>query len=81
MATDPRFADHHPMEVRHGDELEWEMIRWPGETGKMIFHPRQEPFSEAQFKALKYRPAFPERFGSIQAALGAVHRASHRAAG
>src|SRR5438034_907819 len=24
------------------------------------------PFSEAQFKTLKYRPAFPERFGSLQ---------------
>ena len=24
------------------------------------------PFSEAQFKTLKYAPAFPERFGSIQ---------------
>ena len=24
------------------------------------------PFSEAQFKTLKYRPNFPERFGSIQ---------------
>jgi putative transposase len=24
------------------------------------------PFSEAQFKTLKYRPAFPERFGAIQ---------------
>jgi putative transposase len=24
------------------------------------------PFSEAQFKTLKYRPMFPERFGSIQ---------------
>src|SRR5437870_1440713 len=24
------------------------------------------PFSEAQFKTLKYRPAFPDRFGSIQ---------------
>lgn len=26
------------------------------------------PFSEAQFKTLKYRPDFPERFGSIEAA-------------
>jgi signal transduction histidine kinase len=26
------------------------------------------PFSEAQFKTLKYRPDFPERFGSIQGA-------------
>jgi putative transposase len=24
------------------------------------------PFSEAHFKTLKYRPAFPDRFGSIQ---------------
>src|SRR6266480_4767860 len=28
------------------------------------------PFSEAQFKTLKYRPDFPERFGSIQHARG-----------
>ncbi len=26
------------------------------------------PFSEAQFKTLKYRPDFPERFGSVEAA-------------
>lgn len=26
------------------------------------------PFSEAQFKTLKYRPDFPERFGSIEEA-------------
>ena len=24
------------------------------------------PFSEAQFKTLKYRPQFPERFGSLE---------------
>jgi putative transposase len=24
------------------------------------------PYSEAQFKTLKYRPDFPERFGSIE---------------
>ena len=24
------------------------------------------PFSEAQFKTLKYRPGFPDRFGSIE---------------
>jgi putative transposase len=31
------------------------------------------PFSEAQFKTLKYRPAFPERFGSIQDARAYCH--------
>jgi putative transposase len=32
------------------------------------------PFSEAQFKTLKYRPMFPERFGSIQDARAYCHR-------
>ena len=31
------------------------------------------PFSEAQFKTLKYRPAFPQRFGSIQDARAHCH--------
>jgi len=28
------------------------------------------PYSESQFKTMKYRPSFPERFGSIQDARG-----------
>jgi putative transposase len=31
------------------------------------------PFSEAEFKTLKYRPAFPERFGAIQDARAQCH--------
>jgi putative transposase len=31
------------------------------------------PFSEAQFKTLKYRPAFPPPFGSIQDARAHCH--------
>jgi putative transposase len=31
------------------------------------------PYSEAQFKTLKYRPAFPDRFGSIQDARDYCH--------
>ena len=31
------------------------------------------PFSEAQFKTMKYRPMFPERFGSIQDARAHCH--------
>src|SRR5260221_4469226 len=31
------------------------------------------PFSEAQFKTLKYRPSFPERFGAIQDVRGHCH--------
>lgn len=32
------------------------------------------PFSESQFKTLKYRPAFPERFGSIEDARAFAKR-------
>jgi putative transposase len=31
------------------------------------------PFSEAQFRTLKYRPAFPDRFGSIEGARAICH--------
>ena len=45
------------------------------------------PFSEAQFKTLKYRPEFPDRFGSIQDArvhcqsFFAWHNKEHRHSG
>jgi len=45
------------------------------------------PFSEAQFKTLKYRPGFPERFASIEEARSFCHafftwyNADHRHAG
>ena len=45
------------------------------------------PFSEAQFKTLKYRPAYPKRFGSYEHALSysrdffAWYNTSHRHAG
>lgn len=38
IATD----GHEPFEARHRDDLDWETIRWPGETGKMLFHPTQD---------------------------------------
>ena len=28
------------------------------------------PFSEAHFKTLKYHPGFPDRFGSMESAIG-----------
>jgi hypothetical protein len=44
------------MAVRHRDELEWETIRWPGETGKMLFHPRQERPTEPNAGILRLEP-------------------------
>jgi len=37
-AREPSRRDHLPYQVRHLDEIDWETIRWPGETGKMLFH-------------------------------------------
>src|SRR5919201_1080790 len=55
-STDPKFARHQPMEVRHLDELEWETIRWPGETGKMLFHPRPDAPDEPNAGLLRLEP-------------------------
>jgi hypothetical protein len=56
MTTDPRFAGQQPMEARHRDELEWETIRWPGETGKMLFHPRPQRPTEPNAGILRLEP-------------------------
>jgi quercetin dioxygenase-like cupin family protein len=56
MANDPRSAEHLPMEARHRDEVEWETIRWPGETGKMMFHPRAERPTEPNAGILRLEP-------------------------
>ena len=36
--------------------------------------PSALPFSEAQFKTLKYHPGFPSRFGGLEDALGFCRR-------
>jgi hypothetical protein len=47
---------HQPMEVRHRDDMPWETIRWPGETGKMLFHPRPERPTEPNAGILRLEP-------------------------
>jgi hypothetical protein len=47
---------HQPYEIKHRDDLEWETIRWPGETGKMLFHPRPERPTEPNAGILKLEP-------------------------
>lgn len=54
MTNDP------PPTIRHVDDMEWETIRWPGETGKMLFHPTPE------------RPTTPNA-GLLRLAPGAHH--------
>ena len=51
----PSRADQPPV-VRHVDEMEWETVRWPGETGKMLFHPRQDNPTEPNAGLLRFEP-------------------------
>jgi hypothetical protein len=56
--------DHLPYETRHLDDIEWETIRWPGETGKMLFHPRPERPTEPNAGILRLEPGayHPEHY-------------------
>ena len=44
---------HQAPIARHIDDIDWETIRWPGETGKMLFHPRPESPTEPNAGLLK----------------------------
>jgi hypothetical protein len=67
QSTPTRAAsrEHHlPFEARHVDEVEWETIRWPGESGKMLFHPRPERPTEPNAGILRLAPGahHPEHY-------------------
>jgi len=55
---------HKAYQVRHLDEVEWETIRWPGETGKMLFHPRPEDPTQPNAGILRLEPGahHPEHY-------------------
>jgi mannose-6-phosphate isomerase-like protein (cupin superfamily) len=47
---------HQPAEFVHRDEREWETIRWPGQTGKMLFHPHPARPTEPNAGIVRYEP-------------------------
>jgi mannose-6-phosphate isomerase-like protein (cupin superfamily) len=55
-ATASASGRHLPYEAKHIDDVEWETIRWPGETGKMLFHPRPERPTEPNAGILRLEP-------------------------
>ncbi|WP_247457507.1 cupin domain-containing protein [Bradyrhizobium sp. 2] len=44
--------------------IEWETIRWPGETGKMLFHPNEQRPTEPNAGILRLEPGayHPEHY-------------------
>ncbi|MSQ73716.1 MAG: cupin domain-containing protein [Betaproteobacteria bacterium] len=56
------IKERRPHRAVHIDALEWKKIRWPGEWGKVAFHPRPEDPSEPLFGITKFDPggSFPD---------------------
>jgi hypothetical protein len=56
MATVQRKPGDHPMEAVHASEREWEMLRFPGQWSKMLFHPRADRPTEPNAGLVRYEP-------------------------
>jgi hypothetical protein len=59
MAQDgvlPRKAGDHAMTAVHESEREWEMLRFPGQWSKMLFHPSPEQPTRPNAGFVRYDP-------------------------
>jgi hypothetical protein len=45
---------HQPCEAVHVDERPWEVLRWPGQHSKMLFHPRPERPTDPNAGLVRY---------------------------
>ncbi|MDQ6916390.1 MAG: cupin domain-containing protein [Pseudomonadota bacterium] len=55
MDAKPKL-EHQSATVVHRDDREWETIRWPGQTGKMLFHPHPDRPTEPNAGIVRYEP-------------------------
>ncbi len=71
---DPAGPAHHPRRPRHLDDLEAGRVSAGGprrhQDPLAASRLERQPVLRGGFKTLKYRPNFPERFGSIEDARG-----------
>jgi len=56
MATVQRKSGDQPMTAVHESEREWEMLRFPGQWSKMLFHPRTDQPTEPNAGFVRYEP-------------------------
>lgn len=56
------IGERAPHRAVHVDELEWKRIRWPGEWGKIAFHPSEADPTEPLFGVTRFEPGghFPD---------------------
>src|SRR5438094_496850 len=56
MATVQQKPGDQPMQAVHESEREWEMLRFPGQWSKMLFHPSPERPTEPNGGFVRYDP-------------------------
>src|SRR5579872_5455325 len=54
--TAQRKPRDHKMEAVHESERDWEMLRFPGQWSKMLFHPRADCPTEPNAGFVRYEP-------------------------
>ena len=56
------IAERAPHRVVHADDLDWKRIRWPGEWGKVAFHPTDDDPTVPLFGVTRFEPGghFPD---------------------
>jgi len=52
----PLTEAHQPMRVSHPDEIEWSMLRYEGQTTKMMFHPTKDEPTVPNAGLVRYEP-------------------------
>lgn len=53
---EPLTEEHKPHELRRAGDVAWEMLRYPGQWSKMLFHPRPERPTEPNAGIVRYEP-------------------------
>ena len=48
--------DSRVIEMRFIDDMDWEMLRYPGQWSKMLFHPNPDRPTEPNAGILKFEP-------------------------
>jgi quercetin dioxygenase-like cupin family protein len=56
MATGQRKPSDYSMQAVHESDREWEMLRFPGQWSKMLFHPRAQHPTEPNAGFVRYEP-------------------------
>ena len=54
--VDALIAQRAPHQAVHVDDLEWKRIRWPGEWGKIAFHPSADDPTTPLFGVTRFEP-------------------------